>query len=599
MTIKSNFPSIRPSLNLDFANTRALDPRITFTRTTTATYYDGKTTAKAEENLFLRSQEFNETIWTKTSVVATANTEVAPDGTTTAETITAVAAASVHAIVQSVPTNSLIRTVSVFAKEGTHSYIQFCTQGDVTPFANFDLDLGVVGTKAASVTSSITSVGNGWYRCTMEYTSATATTIDICLVSSDSATRRESWTALGTETVYLWGAQLEQRSAVSAYTATTTQPITNYIPALQTAASGVARFDHRPLTGESLGLLVEEQRTNLCLQSEDFSTTWTTTQGTVTTNQLISPSGTLTADQFEDTGAASGLIQSITVSANTTHTTSVYLKRSNNDFYRLYWGDASFTNGIRAWVNLSTGALGTVSASGSSSNASATITAVGNGWYRCTLTGIIDNSTTAGRIQINSASADGSATRVTGAKVFIWGAQLEAGAFPTSYIPTVAASVTRNADAASMTGTNFSSWYRADEGSVYCDYQTVDLASFSSMVAISDGTTNNRIQLAHASASRRFVVTTSGAGQVDTSPGSDTASVFSKLCAAYKTNDFAVYANGITLQTDTGGTIPSVDRVFIGATATGTSSYLNGTIKKIAFYPSRLSNAQLQALTTV
>jgi hypothetical protein len=345
---------------------------------------------------------------------------------------------------------------------------------------------------------------------------------------------------------------------------------------------------------------VEEQRTNLCLQSEDFSTTWTTTQGTVTTNQLISPSGTLTADQFEDTGAASGLIQSITVSANTTHTTSVYLKRSNNDFYRLYWGDASFTNGIRAWVNLSTGALGTVSASGSSSNASATITAVGNGWYRCTLTGIIDNSTTAGRIQINSASADGSATRVTGAKVFIWGAQLEAGAFPTSYIPTVVSTVTRNSDVASMTGTNFSSWYNASEGTLYAQAMVSQLGQSGRQITFDDGSTNNQIDLTFTGTNSSViesVVAGVYGGNVGT--GTVTANTPHKIAATYSisANETLSFNGGAVASGNITFPSASLSRMYIGRQSN--AAVLNGTIKKIAYYPSRLADAQLQALTTV
>jgi hypothetical protein len=603
MTIKSNFPSIRPSLNLDFANTRALDPRITFTRTTTATYYDGKTTAKAEENLFLRSQEFNETIWTKTSLVATANTEVAPDGTTTAETLTAVAAASVHAIVQSVPTNSLIRTVSVFAKEGTHSYIQFCTQGDVTPFANFDLDLGVVGTKAASVTSSITSVGNGWYRCTMEYTSATATTIDICLVSSDSATRRESWTALGTETVYLWGAQLEQRSAVTAYTPTTTAPITNYIPVLQTAASGVARFDHGPLTGESLGLLVEEQRTNLFLYSDELNTWGSTTRSSVVTNQTIAPNGTLTADVLVDTtdNNTHELLNAAGVSftSGTSYTYSLFVKAKELNQVALFLPGAAFGSGTFQEVIFNLSNQTTSTSSGTPVVSS--FVSVGNGWYRIGITASATTTIT-GFPRIRLASNGATSYAGNGYNgIYIWGAQLEAGAFPTSYIATVAATVTRNADAASMTGTNFSSWYRADEGTVYAEATIQNTAAGRFVAAIQDGSNNNTINIATDSSTGgiRGGVTTGGVLQTAGMTAS-TATVNTPFKAAfgYKTNDTIISSVGLISSADTSVILPVVSEFTIGTRVSGQLP-LNGHIRKIAFYPSRLSNAQLQALTTV
>ena len=92
MAIQSLYPSIAPSLNLDFANTKALDPRISFSRTSEARFYDGRTVAKAEENLLLRSQEFDNESWAKTDTTVTTNGANAPDGTATAEVLTAIGA---------------------------------------------------------------------------------------------------------------------------------------------------------------------------------------------------------------------------------------------------------------------------------------------------------------------------------------------------------------------------------------------------------------------------------------------------------------------------------------------------------------------------
>lgn len=88
MSIQNNFPNIKPTLLLDFANTKRLDPRITFTRNSPATYYDGKTVAKAEENLLLYSQEFDNAAWVKVRSVVTTNTSLAPDNTLTSDTLT-------------------------------------------------------------------------------------------------------------------------------------------------------------------------------------------------------------------------------------------------------------------------------------------------------------------------------------------------------------------------------------------------------------------------------------------------------------------------------------------------------------------------------
>jgi hypothetical protein len=138
MAISNLYPISCPSLNLDFANVKFLDPRITFTRASSARYYNGVTTAKAEENLLLYSQEFDNAAWTKTNTTATANATTAPDGTTTADTLTATIGLTSHGTNQAVATSASARVASVFAKKDTNNYIQFCTIGDAVPFANFD-----------------------------------------------------------------------------------------------------------------------------------------------------------------------------------------------------------------------------------------------------------------------------------------------------------------------------------------------------------------------------------------------------------------------------------------------------------------------------
>ena len=117
-------PDIRPSLLLDFANSKTLDPRITFTRGSTATYYDGVTTAKAEENLQPYSQEFDNGDWQKNNSSVSANSIAAPDGTTTADTITADGGSALsHGISTTGGTSTIssaVATVSVYAKKGSH-----------------------------------------------------------------------------------------------------------------------------------------------------------------------------------------------------------------------------------------------------------------------------------------------------------------------------------------------------------------------------------------------------------------------------------------------------------------------------------------------
>ena len=603
--------SVRPSLLLDFANTKQLDPRITFTRASSAAFYDGKTTAKAEENLFLYSQELDNAVWSKNGITVTANTVASPDGTTTAETITANAVTGGSNIrLRKDETINDTFTFSVFAKAGTHSVI--CLQSVNSSSSNnwagavFDLSAGTMtqsasGTSATLVSTGITSVGNSWYRCSITVTLTTygSPANQIVLFNNTTGNSTSSFgfnpsvTFAGTETVYLWGAQLEQRSAVTAYTATTTERITNYIPALQTAAAGVARFDHNPTTGESLGLLIEEQRTNLLTYSDDFSdAAWIKTRSSIGSNVIIAPDGTLTGDKLiEDTNASNShlVAQLFSETSGTVYTYSVYVKPAERSFFALSQGTRF------AYFDLSAGSVGL------QANAVGSISSVGNGWYRCSIvyTSVVTGSV-GHEIQIATSAASGGVI-YTGdgySGIYIWGAQLEAGAFPTSYIPTTSAQVTRSADAASMTGTNFSSWYRADEGTLYADFTPLNAMLQNKLaVSVNDGSTANIVAIGTRVPSASFGGQIRVANGTTVSVGSFGAGSATQQKAAFaiKNADYALSYNGGAVATDTSALPVSISTLYIGGlTSVGQTLYLS----RIAYYPARLTNAELVGLTS-
>jgi hypothetical protein len=586
--------SIRPSLLLDFANTKTLDPRITFTRASTATFYDGKTVAKAEENLFSYSQEFDIGVWAKGNATLTANSTTAPDGTSTADTLTANGVTTLHSLSSTnTITSGFPISFSIFVKADTNDFVQLATsstQGN--KFANFQLSTATAGTTSASTTSSIVSVGNSWYRITMEFTStsSSATEYHICIVTSNSATNRES-NSLSTS-LFLWGAQLEQRSSVTAYTATTTAPITNYIPALQSAASGVARFEHNPITGESLGLEIEEQRTNILLYSSDYTdANWTADGTTVTSNTIVAPDGTLTGDKIVTTTANADhrIYQGSSLTIGVVSTLSVYAKAAEYRYIGLLNADPNGT----AVFDLQTGV---VTSTGANITAT-TITAVGNGWYRCTAT----SATTSYQIKqirvFNDGTQSGAIFTGNGyGGIYIWGAQLEAGAFATSYIPTVASQVTRSVDLAKMTGTNFSSWYRPDEGTMYAEAATLLANNGLRAFTLNAGTGSNYHVLSGAG------VATVTNGNLQVSYASTlAANTFAKSAYGYAVNNCAYSFNGGTALGDTlaempvGLTIAGIGNIEIGGSANAGSGY----IRKVAYYPKRLTNAELQGMTTV
>lgn len=580
MSIQSNFPNLQPSLLLDFANTKQLDNRVTFTRSTPAVYYDGKTTAMAEQNLVLQSQTFDVSPWTNAQISVTANATTAPDGTTTADKLVENNVNTTHAVYQFIGTTSGSCTFSVYAKADTRSWLNLTAYVAGPKHNWFDLTNGVTGTVASGCTATITSVGNGWYRCTVTTTGGSPTYFECWLATGNNVT---TYAGDGTSGLYLWGAQFEARSSATAYTATTTQPITNYIPVLLTAGGNQPRFDCNPTTGESLGLLIEEQRTNLVSYSSQFNDSyWAKVNSLITENANVAPDGTLSADLATGTSGTEEIFTFVSKSSSAiTYTISVYAKNYKDvtTSFSIYLSD-NITGQATGVYNFST--VSASATNGSWSNSSATITSVGNGWFRCTLT-----ATSPANSGLLIGFTWGSNS---GQAVFLWGAQLEAASFATSYIATTSASATRTADLASMTGTNFSSWYSQGEGTMYGELSSALTTGFR-LLTFSDGTSNNQNWISENSA------------------------------AIYRNNDYQYYASGFNLgnngkiamtyapndaQNAVNGTYGSVDgtvnlannltTALIGANASLDVGSL--TIKKLAFYPQRLSQTNLQALTS-
>lgn len=546
-------PSIRPSLLLDFANTRSLDPRITFTRASTGTFYDPTSSAIAEQNLLLQSQTFGTTWITANGTLTTGILD--PSSGTTATTLTATSANA-----------TVYETVTLLALPYTISfYVQRVTG---TGTVNLTLD----GTNFTAIT-----VTGSWVRYSATVTpTAGSKTVGIQLVTSGDA-------------VNIWGAQLEQRSTVSSYTLTTTATITNYIPVLQTAASGVARFNCNPTTRESLGLLIEESRTNLFTYSDDFSdAVWNKGTNSITSNTIVSPDGTLDGDKFvEDTTTGPHSISiAISVTTGTVYTLSVYAKKAERTQCAFVFSAVGFGTTTSDFFDLSNG---TVLASQSGA---ASITAVGNDWYRI-ITTRTATATASSTFQIRTAASGSSSTVGNGYNgLYIWGAQLEAGAFPTSYIPTAASQVTRASDNASMTGTNFSSWYNVGQGSFYSEFipYVTSSSSLRSIVFVDAAIPLYIVQ--NTTTLRTYDGTT-----VVVTANSITGGVAQKGAVGYGQSSVSLTLNAGTVATGSFDGQYGTTAAYFGS-SNSASQLLNGTIKRFAYYPTRLSNTELQGLTS-
>ena len=176
----------------------------------------------------------------------------------------------------------------------------------------------------------------------------------------------------------------------------------------------------------------------------------------------------------------------------------------------------------------------------------------------------------------------------------IWGHQYETGAFATSYIPTTSAALNRNADVATMTGTNFSDWFNTTQGTFVAE------ASYSANSAnclyVNDGTTSNRLML-YMGNSAQGLITTAGVAQASLDGGTPVVGgTLNKVCLAYKADNFGLALQGGATVTDTSGTVPTVSQLNIGA-GPALQQPLNGVITGFEYYPQRLIDAEIQAFS--
>lgn len=394
-----------------------------------------------------------------------------------------------------------------------------------------------------------------------------------------------------------------------AFTRASTATQVNRLGFVETVPANVPRIDYDPVTLECKGLLIEEQRTNLLTYSEQMdNSAWVKVSGAVVdANVAADPQGSTTAEKFSvGTSTFPQITQAVTTSVSTAHTGVVYFKAAGLDFVQLRVRDTGAqANFFLTIPNLTNGTVTQNLAGGNGTLANVTVQNAGNGWWRVGITGVANTSGTSLQVVViltkdssgtvatptNSAATDG---------IYIWGAQLEAGSFPTSYIPTTTAAATRATDVAVMTGANFSSWYRQDEGTLFAEVSTpseIPKNRFPQVFYISDGTVENSMRIAYNTESiASFSSRVNNTFQADLN--TTATGRLRKIAGAYKLDNFALCTNGGNIQSDTTGTIPYVDRATLGNSVTLLSSgALAGHIRRIAYYPARIPSDQLQALT--
>ena len=375
-------------------------------------------------------------------------------------------------------------------------------------------------------------------------------------------------------------------------------------------SANVAAAPFDPATLASKGLLIEEARTNLLTYSEQFdNAAWSKINVSVSANATTAPDGTSTADSLlADATAAGHYTQqsSITLDGSSSYTFSVYLKKGAIDRAELLLdvGDTLYVQGY----DLTTGSLITRITGGVSTATGGFIQDVGDGWFRCGLTQTSDNTSGGARIILRE--GDSLTSMSEGEGIYIWGAQLEEGSFPTSYIPTTTAAVTRSADvytsatttrsadSAVMTGTNFTDWYNQSEGTlvVSCDSAVTPSAFNNNAILDISGDIDNRITMLFRTQSHLYVET-GNVAQANIDAGTLSVNTNHTIAISYKADDFNAVIDGGTVVNESSGTVPTTSSAIIG-NRSDSNQPLNGHIKSLTYYPARLTDAQLQALTS-
>ena len=348
---------------------------------------------------------------------------------------------------------------------------------------------------------------------------------------------------------------------------------------IQTATTNTPRFDHDPVTGESQGLLIEESRTNLVTYSEQLDQWTLGSHTTVTANAAIAPDGTNTADLCVFNARSGTYVGSNNfLISGRTYTASVWAK--------------AVTPGTDDQFTFNFG--------GGNVNATSRFTATGE-WQRFTATITPSLSSGPKGLFINN---EGDSFR---SEIYFWGAQVEEASYAASYIPTTSSQVTRAADVAEITGTNFSSFYNSTEGTIYSEASFAGLAnaSYPRIYQFWDSSSTEKYhRLLITTATAPFLLQTrtkNSSTQASFNSNAVTVGQVLKTAYAYKANDFdvsfSVGSSGAT--SDTSGSIPTgVNQVRLGARAEDGNYNFTGHIKRFAFFAPRLTDSKLAQLTS-
>jgi hypothetical protein len=551
----------------------------------------------APANMLTYSQDFSNAAWTKTNVSISGTLYTAPDGTTTANKLIPSNATQLHKTDQSSSISGGITCgVSVYAKQAEFRYLQVSIDGNDGngAYANFDLQAGTVTQSAllgtgTLISATIQSAGNSYYRIAVVGNRASGANVARLYIGPIPA-GTTGWatftTPNGTDGVYIWGGQVEPvtyQTSPRAYIPTTSSAVYN------------PRYDYNPSVTPATpnGMLIEESRSNLQIYSQDFTNAAWVKVNTTVSSGLVSPDG-ITISQLAVPTTTSGNheVYGGTKASTTNMAFSVYVKPAGYTKIALR---EDYISGQYAAFDCS-GNSGAGSVLSQTAGVGGTITSVGNGWYKIsmastiTTTGqglgiyILDAGYTSGAVTSYNYAGNGTSG------FYLFGAQVEAGSFPTSYIPTTSSSVTRVADVVKLASTA-STVANANAGSAIAQTTKWEYSGDSARYLLASSTSRG---LLFSNSSSTQISSTNGTTVLSaTIPASGTFTGNAvRSGISWSASGRSIVANGGTVATDSTNLSTGTTTYLGGATSTPS---FDGWVASLALYNVTLPTTVLQA----
>ena len=377
---------------------------------------------------------------------------------------------------------------------------------------------------------------------------------------------------------------------------------------IKTAAADEPRFDHDPNTNNCLGLLIEQASTNLCFYGTTIQNFTARNSATLTANAATAPDGTTTATRLQSSGSGTGFYDDDDAKAYTsgkTYTFSCFFKANGTDeavilLYGANWTGADGVSNVLGTFDLTNGTV--VSADGGTirdPSGGAKIESYPNGWYRCSITETCTTTHTQIHQNIRSKGDNGD--------IYAWGYQIEECSYASSLIPTTTnATASREKEIAKIDGTNFSDFYNPSESSIYVRFNIKGLFTsngYNKLYEINDGTSDNRVstllQGTNSNIYETFII--AGTNNLTFNNSSITLGDFHQVAVGFGTSfqRYTYDASGnLDTNTDTsiGISTFSPTQLNIGSQGSNSGRQLNGYLSQLVYYPTKLTDDQLQNL---